>query len=286
MPRATKAFHNRIALVFDFDLTLAADSLDVMLDKLGVDPEQFREERVYPLDDAGWDHSLARCYALNQLSDERDGAVTEALFAEVGRDIELFDGLPEAFDKIRGAAQAIVEDVEVEFNVLTAGYADIVNATPLAEHCANVWGSTFHFAGDGRIDYPKRIVTYPEKVRYLMAYAKSMSVEGHDAPADVWRNISDEDYYVPLDQLIYVGDGASDLPAFNLLEGSGGLALGVTKDGQTSEWSQMEKMHDERRVQNLAEGRYTEDAELFQSLCLGVESIAKLIALRKLSQGE
>jgi phosphoserine phosphatase len=286
MPRATEAFHNRIALVFDFDLTLAPGSLDVLLDKLDVDPEQFREERVHPLDDAGWDHSLARCYALTQLSEERDGAITESLFEEVGRDIELFDGLPEAFGKIRDAAQDIVEDVEVEFNVLTAGYADIVNATPLAKHCANVWGSTFHFTDDGRIDYPKRIVTYPEKVRYLMAYSKNMSVEGHDAPADVWRHVSDQDLHLPLDQMIYVGDGASDLPGFNLMEDHGGLAIGVTKEEQTSDWSQIDKMHEDRRVQNLAEADFSEDAELFQSLVLGVESIAKLVALRKLGKGQ
>jgi phosphoserine phosphatase len=286
MPRATEALHNRIALVFDFDLTLAPDSLDVLLRKLDVDPERFREERVHPLDDAGWDHSLARCYALNRLSDERDGAVTESLFEEVGRDIELFDGLPEAFGKIRDAAQDVVDDVEVEFNVLTAGYADIVNATALKDHCANVWGSTFHFADGGRIDYPKRIVTYSDKVRYLMAYAKGRSVEGHDAPADVWREISDEDYHVPLDQMIYVGDGASDLPGFNLMEDHGGLAIGVTKEGQTTDWSQQDKMHEDRRVQNLAEADFSDDAELFRSLVLGVESIAKLIALRKLSRGE
>ena len=286
MSRSTQALHNRIALVFDFDLTLAPDSLDALLHKLDADTEQFRVDRVYPLDDAGWDHSLARCHALVQLSEEQGGSITEDTFAEVGREIELYDGLPDAFDLIRDAARAVVDDIDVEFYVLTAGYAEIVNATALADVCVSVWGSTFHYSDDGRIAFPKRIVTYPEKVRYLMALAKGMSVEGHDAPADVWRDIPGEDYHVPLDQIVYVGDGSSDLPAFNLMEGHHGLAIAVTKDADPSTWSQADKVHEERRVQNLAPADYTEGSELLRSLCLATESIAKLIALRKLGAGE
>jgi phosphoserine phosphatase len=286
MPKATSHFHNRIAVVFDFDLTLAPDSLDALLDRLDVDPEQFREERVHPLDDAGWDHSLARCYALVQLSDERDGVITEDLLEEVGRDLSLYDGLPEAFDTIRDAARDIADDVEVEFYVLTAGYAEIVNGSAIAGCCEKVWGSTFHYADDGRIDFPKRIVTYPEKVRYLMALSKSISVEGHDAPADVWRKVPDEEQHVPIDQMVYVGDGSSDLPAFNLMEDHGGLAIGVTKDGRTAQWAREHEVHEDRRVQNLAEADFSEDSELLRSLCHAVESIAKLVALRKLGKGE
>lgn len=286
MPRATDHLHNRIAFAFDFDLTLAPDSLDALLDRLDVDPEQFREERVHPLDDAGWDHSLARCRALVQLSEERGGAITEDLLHEVGSDMTLYDGLPDAFDQIRDAARAIVDDVEVEFYVLTAGYAEIVNGTVLADACEEVWGSTFHYADDGRIDFPKRIVTYPEKVRYLTALAKDMSVEGHDAPADVWREIPSEDYHVPLDQMVYVGDGSSDLPAFNLMQDHGGLAIGISKDGDAKAWSHRGEMHQDRHVQNIAAADYSEGSELLQSLCLSAESIAKLIALRKLGKGE
>lgn len=286
MTRATQAFHKRIALVFDFDLTLAPGSLDALLNKLGVDPDQFRQERVHPLDDEGWDHSLARCYAIVQLSKEQGGSITEETLKEVGREIELFDGLPDAFETVRSAARAIVEDVEVEFYVLTAGYAEIVNATALSSVCKAVWGGTFHYDDNGFVDFPKRVVTYPEKVRYLLALAKGIEVEGHDSPSDVWRDVPDDEYYVPLDQMIYVGDGASDLPAFDLMGDHGGLAIAVTKQGQTAQWGREHEVHADRRVQNLAEASYAEGSELLRSLCLATESIAKMIALRKLGKGE
>lgn len=286
MPRATTAFHNRIALVFDFDLTLAPGSLDALLRRLGVDPQAFREERVYPLDDAGWDHSLARCHALIQLSEEQDGSVTEEVLHQVGAELDLFRGLPGAFDRLRAVAQHVAEGVGVEFYVLTAGYAEIVNGTALRDECEAVWGSTFHFGEDGRVVFPKRVVTYAEKVRYLMALAKGLAVEGHDSPSDIWRPRDDDDYHVPFDQMIYVGDGSSDMPAFDLMEDRGGIAVGVTKDGRPERWADRHEVHAERRVQNLAEAGYTESDELYRTLELSVESIAKLVAVRRLGRGE
>ena len=49
MARATRHLHNRIAVVFDFDQTLADDSLDALLRGLGHEPEAFRREQVQPL---------------------------------------------------------------------------------------------------------------------------------------------------------------------------------------------------------------------------------------------
>lgn len=47
-----------------------------------------------------------------------------------------------------------------------------------------------------------------------------------------------------------------------------------------------EQMREERRVQNLAPADYREGSELSRSIQLAVESVCKLIALRRLGRGE
>jgi phosphoglycolate phosphatase-like HAD superfamily hydrolase len=287
MPRATTHLKDRIAVVFDFDLTLGEDSLDVLLGKLGVDPEAFRRERVDPLDAAGWDHLLARVKALVDLSDERDGAVTESLLEETGRDTPLFEGVGDLFDRLRDAADAVAPGVRVEFYVLTAGFAEVPGATPIAHQFERIWGGAGHFADDGRLDFPKRVVTYPEKVRYLLALAKGLGEGGDDAPSDVYRDVPEADWHVPFDQMVYVGDGSSDLPAFDLMSSRGGVAVGVVgPEGEVSRWGSDMRVHADRRVQNLARADYTEGSELLRSLTLAVESVAKLVALRRLGAGQ
>lgn len=287
MQRATKLLHNRIVLVFDFDLTLGEGSVDVILNKLGADPERFRSETVDRLDRQGWDHSLARFKALIDLSEQRQGAITEAFLKQVGRDTPLYPGVETMFGRLRDAVKAIVDDVEVEFYILTAGLAEVPSATPIAHEFTAIWGSAGHYAKDGRLIFPKRVITYPEKVRYLLQLAKGLSLEGPDAPPGVYRDVPDQDWHVPFDQMIYVGDGASDLPAFDLIGERGGIAIGIFGPGKSaSGWSTHKKIYPDRRVQNLARADYREGSELMRSLCLAVESIAKLIALRKLACGE
>jgi phosphoserine phosphatase len=89
MPHGTKAFHNRIAIIFDFDLTLGEGSIDVLLRKFGMDPEHFRNEEVEALNKQGWDHSLARFKALIDISEKLGGAITEEVLKQVGRDTPL-----------------------------------------------------------------------------------------------------------------------------------------------------------------------------------------------------
>ena len=286
MPSATQALHDRIALVFDFDQTLAPDSLGALLRRLGEDPDAFAREQVEPRSADGWDTILARCYALLEVSRAHDHAITKELLETVGRELPLIDGLPDAFEGIRKAADAVAPGVSVEFYVLSAGFADIIEASPIAEHCTAIWGGTFLFGDDGRILFPKRVITYGQKVRYLMALAKGLGVQGHDAPADVWRDVPAEDWYVPLDQVVYVGDGSSDLPAFHLMNEHGGFAIAVAKDVDESSWADEHDVHPNRRVLNVARADYTDGAELQRSLCLAAESAARLVALRRLGRGE
>ena len=289
MTHATQAFHNRVALVFDFDDTLAPDSFGTLLERLGHDEETFKRERVQPLLKGGWDESLARFYRLLELSKDNAPTITEEFLEGIGRDISLFEGVPEMFDRVRGAARAVVPDVEVEFYLLSAGILEIARGTPIASEFKQMWGCEFHYDGDdgdGNFSFVKQIITHPEKTRYLLQLSKGLGAQKEGVhPSDVYRDVPQEELYIPLSQVIYLGDGSSDMPAFSLLNEYGGVALGLVK-GDTDAWEGYEKMHAGRRVENLAPVDYREDSELMRSIILSVEGICKQIALRKLSQGE
>lgn len=45
MGKATTEFRNRIVLVFDFDGTLAPNTIDFFLESHGIDPGKFRKEK-------------------------------------------------------------------------------------------------------------------------------------------------------------------------------------------------------------------------------------------------
>lgn len=107
MNQATKPFSNRIAVVFDFDETLVPDTFDVLLEDCHLDVENFRQQRVQPLINQGWDKVLARAYCLIQESQRREGKdkITQGRLARIGRELQPFEGVPEMFEQLQERAQ-------------------------------------------------------------------------------------------------------------------------------------------------------------------------------------
>lgn len=129
----------------------------------------------------------------------------------------------------------------------------------------------------------KRIISHPVKALYLEAYARGMDIDTANAP-DVDRpDAGPDDMHVPFDQLVYVGDGLSDLDSFDFVTNRGGLALAVSK---SASFKYVDEQTAGERVENLAEPDYSEDAELYRSLRHAVTSCAARAALRRLGKDQ
>ena len=281
---STKPYTNRLAVVFDFDETLADDTFAVLLKDLGLDPNTFKQERVQPLVDDGWDKYIARAYCLVEESNRRSPGdkITKARLEKVGRELKPFEGVTEMFDYLRQCAK----DVEVEFYLISGGFIEMARNTSIAKNFKAMWGCQFSYAENGEIKFIKQQMTNTEKTSYLYYLSKGMDAEKEKDLMFAYSSVSEHELYIPLTQIIYVGDGASDAPCFTVVNQNGGIGIGLYKNNNTKEWSEREKINVNQRVDNIAPPDYNEDSELMQSLTLAVEAIYKQIALRKLGIGE
>ncbi len=147
-------------------------------------------------------------------------------------------------------------------------------------------GCEFHYGESGEIEFLKKQMTHAEKTRYL--YYISQGIEGAENEKDLVYNFQSsnaEDLHVPLDQVIYVGDGASDVPCFDVMGQYGGMSIGIYGEGHSAkDWENLESITKTQKLSNLVPAGYKEDSELVRSLYLCVECIAKRIALRKLRE--
>ena len=91
-----------IALIFDFDDTLAPDSTSGFLDSLGVDTQQFWTKRVDPLLAQDWDPVPAYLHEMIALSREgQHGAITQDKLQEWGKSLPLHAGVQSLFSRLR-----------------------------------------------------------------------------------------------------------------------------------------------------------------------------------------
>lgn len=284
----TRGFHPRLALVFDFDLTLSDGTVDALLAELGVeDDDRWRREELKPMLDDGWDETLARAHLLARTAEGAGRALTRELVEQVGRGLEPYPGLAERLPALRRLGhEASGGCCEVELTIVSSGFVDLMTCSPVAELFDNIWGSSLHWGDDGELLGVKRTITHSEKARYLRALAKGLDIAGANEPADVEMHKAPEDWHVPFSQMVYVGDGASDIAAFELVERGGGVAIAINQSDSAGGWKAAEHMFDEARVENLAAPDYRDGTELSRSLELATEIVAKRAALRKLGAGE
>ncbi|MGG6265546.1 hypothetical protein ACQ4M3_06020 [Leptolyngbya sp. AN03gr2] len=287
-PQSTKPLCNRIAIVFDFDDTLGVDTFDKLLQCLEIEVDQFRQQRVQPLVEQGWDKVAARFYCLIQESHQRpdDHKITQDYLIQIGQTFPIYDGVSGMFDRLRHIVKELNPETELEFYCITGGIGEIVRNTPIAHSFNKIWGCEFHYCDRGEISFLKRSISHTEKTRYLFQVARGSDSPEEDGRAFAYRDIPESELHVPLSQIIYVGDGASDVPCFSIVNGESGIAIGVYKPDTSEKWGQEIEVTQSQRVANLAPADYRENSELMQSLVLAVESLCKRIALRQLSIGE
>ena len=288
MTNATIQSYNRLAVVFDFDETLAPDSLDTLLESRGLDAAAFKREQVQPLVDDGWDEFLAKAFGLIGESRRADAPITAESLRALGQELELFDGVPSMFDRVRDCARGIIPDVDVRFYLITSGLAAIARATRIAGEFDKLWGCEFHYGDGGAIEFVKQIVTHTEKTRYLLQISKGLDDAGRGGEqVDLFGATPADETHIPLSQIVYVGDGSSDMPVFSLLNERRGIAIGVYKRARTADqWANNASMGAGRRIENLAPADFSADGELMQSLVFAVKSICNRIALSRLGAGE
>jgi len=271
-----------IALIFDFDDTLAPDSTSGFLEQAGIDTARFWKEQVDPLLAQDWDPVPAYLYRMIELS-QRGGAhtITRERLQQWGATLPLHDGVTSLFSRLRQAVRQVQPQVQIEYYLISSGIGDVVRATPIAHEFTEIWASEFVYGEQGEIVFPRRIVSFTDKTRYLFHIQKGIiGPDYRGKPFEVNRKVPEDRLRIPFDQMIFVGDGYTDIPCFSLIRRAGGFAFGVWdprhRDKRSRAWGFIE----DGRVSNLNQARYGEDTELYQWLEEAVTSLAGRIALK------
>jgi phosphoglycolate phosphatase-like HAD superfamily hydrolase len=289
MVKATQPTHNKIAIAFDFDNTLVPDTFSALIKDLGFDVDTFRKEKYESRQQSGWDAISARFFSLIEESRKRsedEGKVTREYIENFGRQLQPFEDVDEMFGRLRQKAEALAPDIVVEFYLITSGFVEIARNTSLAKHFKAMWGCEFHYSETGEVEFLKRSLSHPEKPRYLYYISKGIDAHNEQNLLFVYEDVPPEKLAIPLPQVIYVGDGTSDIPCFAMLNREGGTAIGVYKEGTPQDWAETYQPSKSQRVMNLAPANYSANSELMRSLSLAVEGICKKIQLKQLSKNK
>jgi phosphoserine phosphatase len=274
---------NTIALIFDFDDTLTDDSTTLLLKQHGVDTEDFWKNKVAKLVDAGWDPAPAYLnLMLDLVGDGKPlGKLSNAGLRKFGQQCNFYPGLPALFTDLKNQVKEhTLSNPSIEFYVISGGLEEVILGSSIAQHLNAVRGCRFAERG-GIVAQLMNVVTFTEKTRYLFELNKAQLKPTRANPYEVNKDVPEGNRRIPFSNMIYVGDGLTDVPCFSLLNKAGGRGFGVfdpTKSGAPKKaWEQLAAP---QRVKSLNAPKYGQHDELGALLRVAVQGICNALDVR------
>ncbi len=261
-----------LALAFDFDDTLAPDSSSFFLERNGVDPTEFWSKIVGARIAEGWDPVPAYLYEIKQLGERLGRPFTRNDFIEAGHNLSFHEGLPQFFEELRQDLKQRRPGTEIEYYLISSGIGDLIRATAIASFFTDIWTCDWHYDEKGVIDFPRNIISFTDKTRFIYRISKGLVGPQYRArPFDVNRKV--DLLRIPMETIVYVGDGLTDVPVFSLLKQHKATCFAVFNphsDNRSKAWGFIE----EERVRGLYSPRFSRQSDLYQNILLALESAA------------
>jgi len=273
---------NLIAIVYDYDQTLSPTYMqdEVIFPTFGIDSKKFWARCHALVREQGFDNELAYMKVLLDTLDI-DRPTTTRL-RELGQSLNFFPGLPEMFeefDTLLLSPQHRAHGIRVEHYIISSGLKALIDGSRLAKYVRTVFGCEFAEDREGRITFPKRVISHTQKTQFLFRINKGLL----DMSQDVNDHMAPDARPVPFEHMIYVGDGPTDVPCFTVVRQHGGHAIAVYNpdDPQRTSFKKCYQLSTHAdRVRHIAPADFRRGSHLRLLLEQMVEEVATRIVDR------
>ena len=246
-----------IAFLYDFDKTLCTTDMEdyAFIPSLGYTPAEFWGRA----NAFGWENRmdglLAYMYTMIQECAAQNIKLDRAFLNHCGESIQLFPGVREWFARINAFGESL--GVQVEHYVISSGLREIIEGSGIAQEFREIYACEFYYNENGDACWPKLGVNFTNKTQFVYRINKGILDVSRDKELN--DSMPDDSKRVPFTNMIYMGDGLSDVPCMKMMRAYGGQAIAVY---QASNRQGVEKLLADGRVDFIFPADYREGMEL------------------------
>lgn len=256
-----------VAICYDFDKTLASNDMQSFsfIPNLKMEPEQFWQKAERFRRKTKCDPVLAYLQTMLSEASKHNIVLTKEYLTNMGKNIKFYDGVTTWFSRLNNYAQKL--GITLEHYIISSGNKEIIDGCKIAKEFTGVFGCEFLFDKSGKAYWPKNLVNYTQKTQYLFRISKG-STDLSDSEM-VNKRVSKK--HVEFRNMIYIGDGVTDIPCMTLVKEKGGNAISVYTTSQKN--SSISLLQD-NRVNYACKSDFKSNSPLEKLVKLILDSLA------------
>ncbi len=271
-----------IALIYDFDGTLSPGNMQEFgfIQAIGSTPEEFWSKSN---DIAkGQDASNILAYMKLMYDEARKNGIrlTREDFRRYGSDIVLFDGVREWFRNVNEYGRR--HGVIIEHYINSSGLKEIIEGSSIAKEFKHIFAGSFIYDEAGEAEWPGIAVDFTAKTQFLFKIQKGI-FSSRDARR-VNESMADENKRIPFSNMIYFGDGETDVPSMKVVNMFGGNAIAVFNPAIPAKRAAAQKLLRQGRANFITPANYSRDSRTFRIVTTIIDKIKVENELKLLSR--
>lgn len=271
---------NTIALVYDFDGTLSPQPMQeyTVLPELGEDPVQFWKECTYEATQHKADSMLTYMRLLIEKMESHKSHLGRKTLRNLAQDIQYFPGVETWFERINAhVKEKAGGKIKVQHYIISAGLKEILDGITIRQYFKEMFASEYYFDQHDVAKFPTVVINDTSKTQYLFRINKGIT--------DINQSINDymPEYArpIPFSNMIYIGDGQTDVPCMTVTKNNGGYALAVHKPNNASSIDVCRELARGNRIDYYAPANYEAGKVLERRVKLLLDVIVANILFEK-----
>lgn len=264
-----------VAIMYDFDKTLSPKDMQeyAFIPGIGMESSSFWSKCNALMHEKNMDQILAYMF---MMIEEAKGKMllNRTEFNRLGSSVKLFEGVKTWFQRVNTHGEKL--GVQVEHYIISSGLKEIIEGTPIAREFKMIYAAEFCYDDKNVPVWPAMAVNYTSKTQFLFRINKGvLDVTEHTGLNEF---TPDNKRRVPFRNMIYIGDGLTDVPCMKLVKVNGGHSIAVFQNDDQTACSMIKQ----GRVDYIAPADYTKNSKMEQlvfSILEHIKSANKLVSL-------
>ncbi len=266
-----------VAIIYDFDNTLSTKDMQefTFIPSLGITADEFWGMCDETSHKFNMDHILAYMYLMATMSKNKGLHLTRETLAEMGKGVKFFEGVKSWFKRINAYGEEL--GLEVRHYIISCGLKPMIEGCDIAHEFYNIFACDYVYNEDGEPIWPAVAINYTSKTQFLYRINKGVEDVGEHKKLNMYMPRNSR--VVPFENMIYVGDGLTDVPSMKLARQRGGYAIGVYRKPEDASY-----LVNEERVDFYVKSDYRDGSDMDLAMRAILDKIRAQSRIQELSE--